>query len=180
MRVLALGLVITLLAGCGMTGTVPPPPAAGMARLPVPDTGPLRPYPDADGFLQCVPFARSVSGVDIYGDAWTWWDQAEGRFARGREPKIGAVLVLSRTQRLRLGHVAVVAARVDERTILVSHANWGGDARTRGKIHTRQPVMDVSPDNDWSQLRFMNTQGGFGNVYPAHGFIYPAQVASRF
>ena len=30
-------------------------------------------------YLQCVPYARQVSGIQIYGDAWTWWDQAEGR-----------------------------------------------------------------------------------------------------
>jgi hypothetical protein len=30
-------------------------------------------------YLQCVPYARQVSGIQIYGDAWTWWDQAAGR-----------------------------------------------------------------------------------------------------
>jgi hypothetical protein len=42
----------------------------------------------------------------------------------------------------------------------------------RSKIHVRQPVTDVSPKNDWSSVRFMNTQGTFGAVYPAFGFIY--------
>ena len=32
--------------------------------------------------LQCVPYARTVSGVDLYGDALNWWDQADGRFKR--------------------------------------------------------------------------------------------------
>lgn len=177
MRILAILFGALALASCGMTAKAPAPDASGavsgVAAMPAPGAGTLRPYPETDEFLQCVPFARTVSGVEIYGDAWTWWNQAEGRYRRGREPRIGAVLALRQTGRLRLGHVAVVVARIDERRLLVSHANWGGDSRTRGKIHTRQPVMDVSPANDWSQLRFMNTQGTFGSVYPAHGFIYP-------
>ena len=38
-------------------------------------------------YLQCVPYARQVSGVQIYGDARTWWDQAQGRYATGTVPK---------------------------------------------------------------------------------------------
>lgn len=179
MRTVLALLALSVLAGCGATGKSPAPSAApSVAVLPAPETPSLHPYPETDAFLQCVPFARTVSGVEIYGDAWTWWNQAEGRYRRGREPRVGAVLALRQTDRLRLGHVAVVVAQIDERRVLVSHANWGGDSRTRGKIHTRQPVMDVSPANDWSQLRFMNTQGTFGSVYPAHGFIYPEQAVA--
>lgn len=129
--------------------------------------------PDAPlAFMQCVPYAREVSGIQIYGDAWTWWNQAGGRYARGKAPQAGAVLALKRTNSLQLGHVAVVARVMDSRKILVDHANWGDDEDTRGKIHTRQPVIDVSPKNDWSAVRFMNIQGTYGRVYPAHGFIY--------
>lgn len=178
MRILLALLAIAVLGGCAATGKPSAPAAPSVAGLPPSDTPLLNPYPETDEFLQCVPFARTVSGVEIYGDAWTWWNQAEGRYARGVKPKVGAVLALQKTGRLRLGHVAVVVAQIDERRLLVSHANWGGDSRTRGKIHTRQPVMDVSPANDWSQLRFMNTKGSFGSVYPAHGFIYPEQVVA--
>ena len=37
----------------------------------------------APPYLQCVPYARQVSGIRIFGDAHTWWGQAEGRYARG-------------------------------------------------------------------------------------------------
>src|SRR3546814_993934 len=37
--------------------------------------------------LQCVPYARTVSGVRIYGDALTWWDQAENHYKRGHAPR---------------------------------------------------------------------------------------------
>ena len=47
----------------------------------------------ADDYLQCVPFARMLSGIQIFGDAWTWWQKAAGRYAQGFVPKAGAVLV---------------------------------------------------------------------------------------
>src|SRR5690242_12471674 len=58
--------------------------------------------------LQCVPYARQVSGIDIRGDAWTWWYAAAGRYERGSVPEPGAVLVMEATPAMRLGHVAVV------------------------------------------------------------------------
>ena len=100
---------------------------------------------------QCVPYARSRSGIKIFGDAYTWWDGAEGQYARGNLPMLGSVLVLSKTKRLRRGHVGVVTAIVSEREIRLDHANWQPDA-----IITNMAVMDVSPANDWSQLRFWN------------------------
>jgi surface antigen len=123
-------------------------------------------------YSQCVPYARDFSGIQIYGDAWTWWSQANGRYDRGHTPQRGAVLTLKKTKRLTAGHVAVVASIIDSRHILVDHANWGNNSSTRGKIHVRQPAIDVSPKNDWSQIRFLNTLGSFGAVYPAYGFIY--------
>lgn len=179
-----------LLSGCvGLTGSDAPAPvtdgdiaAAAPAVWATPHQGRLRPFDHPGGFLQCVPYARAVSGIDIYGDAWTWWDQAKGRYARGSDPRVGSVLALSKSRRLSLGHVAVVVAVRGPRDILVSHANWGSDGDTRGKIHKRQPARDVSPGNDWSEIRFMNTAGDFGGVYPAHGFIHQPdarQLAAR-
>src|SRR4051812_27488985 len=62
---------------------------------------------------QCVPFARAASGIQIYGDAWTWWNQAEGKYDRGHAPKVGSVIVFAKTSRLPLGHVAVVSRVVE-------------------------------------------------------------------
>ena len=45
--------------------------------------------------LQCVPFARRESGVEIYGNANTWWRQAVGRYETTEEPSEGAVMVVS-------------------------------------------------------------------------------------
>src|SRR4051812_13345482 len=158
----------------GCTAAPPPPPAAtGLA--PDHSLSRLRDYPDTGKFLQCVPFARAVSGIDLYGDAWTWWDAAARRFERGRRPEEGAVLVLRRTPQLPAGHVAVVARLQDSRHMLLTHANWGMDGDTRGVIHERQPIMDVSKSNDWSEIRLMNRHGQYGRVYPAYGFIYPPQ-----
>jgi surface antigen len=122
--------------------------------------------------LQCVPYARQVSGIDIRGDAWTWWTQAGARYARGSAPRAGAVLAFKRTRALPLGHVAVVTRLVHGREILITHANWGAGAATRGRVARDVRVIDISPGNDWSELRVWNG-AGFGRVYPAHGFIYP-------
>ncbi len=180
-----------MLSACG--GRHPAPPsalptaAATAAPIAVSAVAPatvLRPYPTTDKFLQCVPFARTVSGIDLHGDAWTWWRQAAGHYARGNQPEIGAVLSMPRSSRLGLGHVAVVAAVKGPREVLLTHANWGSIPATRGVIHERMPAFDVSPNNDWTQIRLWNIKGIPGGVYPADGFIYnrpdaPASASLR-
>ena len=32
---------------------------------------------------QCAPFARLISGISLFGDAWTWWEQATGKYTKG-------------------------------------------------------------------------------------------------
>ena len=162
-----------------MTGPMPSDTVTTLASVNVPSSR-LNPFAPTDKFLQCVPYAREVSGIEIYGDAWTWWAQAgKQNFQRGNRPQVGSVLALRKTSRLKLGHVAVVSAILDSRKILVNHAHWGSGSRTRGKVHYRQPVVDVSAKNDWSEVRMMNTQGTFGSVYPAHGFIYQPQETAQ-
>ena len=60
-------LVPLVLAACG-TSRAPRP--AGRA--------------DQAGNLSCVPYARARSGLALRGDAWQWWEAAEGRYARGQ------------------------------------------------------------------------------------------------
>jgi surface antigen len=119
--------------------------------------------------LQCVPYVRDHSSVKIFGDAWTWWDQAAGKFSRGSRPEAGTVMVLTGYAGGHRGHVAVVKRIVSSREIRVDHANWLDD----GSIYLNDPVEDVSADNDWSQVRVYNIKsGGWGsNVYPVQGFI---------
>jgi hypothetical protein len=127
-------------------------------------------------FIECVPYARETSGISIYGDAWTWWEGARGRYQRGQKPREGSVLALRRTDRLRLGHVAVVSRVIGPREIRLDHANWGNDSATRGRIYRSMPAIDVSAANDWTEVRFWNERAGvYGGVYPAHGFIHPFQ-----
>ena len=123
---------------------------------------------------QCVPFARAASGIRIFGDAWTWWDQADGKYARGHTPKTGAVIVFERTGRLPLGHVAVVSRVVEKRVVLLTHANWSRLNGERGHAEQDVTLFDVSPGNDWSQVKvwFRDSDGLGGTVYPVNGFIY--------
>lgn len=123
--------------------------------------------------VQCVPYAREQSGVSIYGDAYTWWNQAAPRYAQGSWPQPGAVLVLAQTDRMQHGHLAVVKNIVNPREIYVTHSNWGNDWKTRRAIYESMRVQDVSAMNDWSSVRFWNKDvNQYGFPYAAKGFIY--------
>jgi surface antigen len=167
----ALSLSIVCLNACTQTATptttvvntpAPPPPAPTVAL-----------YGEAPaGGLTCVPYARQRTGVSLQGDAYSWWNNAAGLYQRGNKPALSAILVLPQTSRLKSGHVAVVTQVVNARKILVDHANWIPD-----EIVTNMPVIDVSPNNDWTQLRFWHAPSNtFGATYPASGFIYTAKV----
>jgi len=122
--------------------------------------------------ISCVPYARSVSGIDVAGNAWQWWDNAAGRYARGSLPEPGSVLSFSANGRMRLGHVAVVSRVVNAREIEVDQANWWGPGM-RGGVSHGMPVVDVSENNDWTAVRVgLGRSGEFGSVYPTNGFIY--------
>lgn len=120
---------------------------------------------------QCVPYARARSGVAIHGDANTWWAKADGRYERGTSPLLGSVMVLTGYARDGRNHLAVVSSLVSDREIRVDHANWLND----GNIYIDDPVIDVSPDNDWSEVRVWNARArSWGTkVYIVEGFIGP-------
>jgi surface antigen len=119
-------------------------------------------------YLQCVPYAREVSHIDLSGDAFLWWAEAAGRYARGTTPAEGAVLNFRPIRRMPLGHVAVVTSVIDSRTILVTQANW-----VPGTITNDVTVEDVSDNNDWSQVQVELGDGEkVGAPYPTYGFIY--------
>jgi hypothetical protein len=100
--------------------------------------------PAAAQFWQCAPYARTISGIEIRGNANTWWGQAEGRYERGQV--------------------------VSDREVLLTHANWS----RRGAIETNVRAVDVSPAGDWSMVKvWYGPQGGLGtSAYPTKGFIY--------
>jgi len=121
-------------------------------------------------FWQCAPYAREISGVNIHGNAWTWWNQAAGRYQRGEAPKVGSVMSFQRTSKMPLGHVAMVSQIVSDREVLLTHANWS----RAGGIERNVRAIDVSPNGDWSEVKvWFAPVGGLGtSVYPVNGFIY--------
>ncbi len=174
-RLVWAGLTLLLLAACAST---PAPIVSGAARSAVvsalPDQDRWGSEPrvvDPNARLQCVPFARQASGIQIYGDANTWWRQAAGRYPRSNSPAPGSVLVMRGYNDDSRGHVAVVTDIVSSRIIRVDQANW----LNNGEISVAVPVMDVSPNNDWSEVRVWHIPGGHwgGRVYQAQGFIHP-------
>lgn len=128
----------------------------------------------ARDYLQCVPFARAESGVEIRGNAKTWWSQAEGQYARGDEPREGAVMAFAASRGMPMGHVAVVKKVVNDREILIDHANWSPINGRRGQIERDARVVDVSEAGDWSMVRVWYAPiGDLGlRANPVQGFIY--------
>ncbi len=124
----------------------------------------------ATTFWQCVTFARMYSGIQLFGNAATWWNQAIGKYTRGNAPQAGAVLVFKAIGSMRAGHVATVSQVVSDRIIKVTHANWS----SRGQVERDVEVMDTSARNDWSSVRvwFKNLHDLGNHEYPAYGFIY--------
>ena len=125
-------------------------------------------------YIQCVPYARDVSGIQIRGDAHTWWDQAAGRYARGDRPRVGAVMSFKPHGAMQLGHVAAISKVIDNRTVLLRHANWSPINGRRGQTEDNVRAVDVSPAGDWSEVRvWFAPLGGLGTTHwPVDGFIY--------
>jgi surface antigen len=164
-KLAVVALLALALEGCANTSDVMD---YGQTPMPV-ERGQARVEQDAHKPQQCVPYARDHSQVKIRGDAYTWWDQAAGKYPRSGLPSQGSVMVLYNYAGADRGHVAVVRDLVGSREIRVDHANWLDD----GSIYVNDPVEDVSSGNDWSLVRVFNLKTGAwgGKVYPVKGFI---------
>lgn len=120
--------------------------------------------------IQCVAYAKTASAVVLHGNARDWWHNAAGVYDRGNAPEEGSVLNFRSIRRMPLGHVAVVRNVVNSRTIIIDQSHWA-----QAGISRNVPVIDVSPNNDWSAVRVAlnNRSGTYGSIYPTYGFIYP-------
>jgi hypothetical protein len=124
----------------------------------------------AQARLQCVTYAREVSAVQLSGNARDWWGHAQGVYERGNTPRKGAVLAFRASHAMPMGHVAVVAKVIDDRHVLLNHANWSRP----GMVEKGVEAVDVSEAGDWSQVRvWYAPTGSLGlRPSPAYGFIY--------
>ena len=132
------------------------------------------PAAHAEDYWQCAAFARVFSGIQIFGDAWTWWEKATGHYLKGSTPQSGAVLVFKPQGAMRLGHVAVVSQVLTDRIIQVTHANWSLIEGSRGKIEQNVTVVDVSPGGDWTEVKvWYDPLRDLGTTtYSTYGFVY--------
>ena len=119
--------------------------------------------------LYCVEYARLRSRLAVFGDAKLWWARAQNLYEEFAEPAVDTVMVFSGSKRIRKGHVAVVTKIVSPREVIVDHANW----QNHGEIDHNTPVLDVSPKNNWSQVRVwdINSRQWGARVYKLSGFI---------
>ncbi|MCU0901836.1 MAG: CHAP domain-containing protein [Cypionkella sp.] len=176
LRLAAVCASFALLAACGDTVTkssmnAPVPSSALNLALHSKAIAEVKQKQARGQRVWCVPFARTASGVDLRGNAGTWWKAAQGIYDRGQAPEVGSVMVFAPHSSSRLGHVAVVSEIVSDRKILIDHANWH-----RNKISLKMPVIDVSPNNDWSRVEVEGTPGVMGHPRPVHGFVYPRRL----
>jgi surface antigen len=134
----------------------------------------------ASAGISCVPYARQVTGMAISGNGWQWWDNAAGTYARGYRPEPGSVLAFRSSGRMRYGHVAVVSQVLGPRQVLINHANWAGPGIRRGSVMHGVSVIDVSPANNWTDVRVQvgHDAQNFGRNYPTYGFIYNRPAGS--
>ena len=124
--------------------------------------------------MECVEFARAHSGISLRGDASDWWNEAAGKFARGNDPRQGSILVLTGYAGAHRAHLAVVREIISPREIRVDHSNWLND----GAVYLGDPVVDVSPENNWSEVRVYNQRvAAWGRqTYLVQGFIGPGKT----
>lgn len=157
---IALLLLSAILAGCASS----PRPAR-----PTPPRTSQPPSDEPGG--ECAPFARNHSAVKIFGDAYTWWDQAKNHYSRRMIPIKGSVMVLHNYAGENRAHVAVVRRIVSPHEIRIDHSNWLND----GKVYKNNPVRDASAAQDWSQVNVYNMQAGVWGrrAYTVQGFIGP-------
>jgi hypothetical protein len=118
--------------------------------------------------VECAPYARSITGMQLDGEAADWWDEADGHYKRSQQPSPGAALVFERSGRLPSGHVAVVARVLSDREILVDQANWWHGHVSQGDL-----VRDVSERNDWTLVRvWWRPTAALGvTEYQTYGFV---------
>jgi hypothetical protein len=141
---------------------LPALPSLAVAELPPPSVEKGRKR------LSCVEFTRALSGLNLFGDAKYWWARAKNIYARLASPAEEAVMVFTATKRLTKGHVAVVSHVISKREIRVEQANW----QNHGEIDHQTPIIDVSKNNDWSQVRVWDIGSkSYGRVYAVSGFI---------
>jgi len=132
----------------------------------------------AQAGMNCVQFVQSQTKLGLHGDAWKWWNASVGQFDRGNRPQPGSVLVFSKTRILPHGHVALVKAVQNSRSILIDHANWSPIHGRRGQVERSVQVIDVSAKNDWSRVRvwYAPTAEVGQTNYAVTGFIYPRKA----
>jgi hypothetical protein len=164
--------VIWILRVCSVLAAPAGLAACGSTSGPALSAGGGPSYPGID----CAPFARELSGIALYGDAASWWEQAAGHYRRQARPVLGAALVFRREDRLPSGHVSVVSRLLGPRQIQVTQANW-----VHGELDSDQLVVDVSERNDWSTVRvWWPPVGQLGaHQYATYGFILPPIPASH-
>ncbi len=118
----------------------------------------------------CVPFARTLSGIELRGNAETWFAVPRASTTAGQSPRWARSWCSAARASCHGACGGGVADRVG-REILIDHANW-----KRNQISLKMSVIDISDANDWSLVKVAYDPGQFGRPYPISGFVYPRKI----
>jgi surface antigen len=88
---------------------------------------------------ECVPYVRYETGVPIYGDAYTWYQQAiDANYATNNSvPRIGSIIVFDIQGNMTAGHVGIVTS-INGTSLGIRSQNWHND------LKVSDDVIDVS------------------------------------
>jgi len=131
---------------------------------------------------ECVAFvADNGWGSLANNDAKDWWAAAQvnNEYQSGSLPRVGAVMVIDAwgdSGASKYGHVAIVKEIIDDKTILIDHANFD----SADTVSLDRMVYDVSASpSHWQNIKIQwNDYNPGGTTYPVLGFIYPVELVT--
>lgn len=122
-----------------------------------------------NGSVQCAPYAREHSAVNLRGAAASWWGEAQGQYNRTSSPCGGCAGVSIYRQ------AAIGPCFCGQTGAKFPPCAGGSRKLGAGEVTHRAPVVDVSPNNNWTRVRvWWSPIHAMGKtVYPVYGFIEP-------
>ena len=92
-----------------------------------------------------------MTGVDLYGAAGGWWDQAAGRYQRGQIPAVGSILVFRRDRRVPVRPCRGRRPRSSARRGPGRPSNWyHGAVSTACRSSTPRPITIGQRSRRWT------------------------------
>jgi|GEM_PF-5153335 len=77
---------------------------------------------------ECVAYVRDETDIEIYGNAYTWYQTAiDDGYWVGSTPEVSAIIVFASQDGMSNGHVGIVKEKLDATHLRLRDSNWGLD-----------------------------------------------------